>query len=139
MIEPTVPSGPVPLLIEGLTPEQILALPRAEVDGFILCGRPLVFRAGSAEVLGQFAVVDQTLVAELGHIDGGGEGVLPALFATAARLARQRGLRVVDWRVYATRCPNPNLKLRRVTERRGFTVRTLPDAGECYHMMQSLD
>jgi hypothetical protein len=43
-----------------------------------------------------------------------------------------------EWLVYATACAKPNLKLRRVLERRGFTVREVPGKGECYHQLVEL-
>ena len=116
---------------EGLTPDQFLALPREEVQALILCGEPLVFRAGSADVLGRFWVAGDRLVLELGHIDGGGEGVLPALASLAVRYSRREGLRALEWRVHAVNCPNPNLKLRRLLDRRGFRVTDVPGSGRC--------
>ncbi len=126
------------VVIEGLTPEQILALPAEELDAFVLCGEPLVFHAGSAELLGRFWVAGETLVVELAHIDGGGEGVLPTIAAVAERYARREGLAAVEWRVHAVHCARPNLKLRRVLERRGFEIRDVPGSGECYHLVQQL-
>jgi hypothetical protein len=124
------------VLIEGLSPDQILALPAEELDALALSGEPLVFRVGTAEVLGSFRVADGALVVELAHIDGGGEGVLPVLTALAERYARREGLAALEWRVHAVRCARPNLKLRRVLERRGFQVRDVPGCGECYHLLQ---
>lgn len=92
----------------------------------------MVFSAGSATVLGKFQVSDHTLVLELAHIDGGGEGVLPAISVLASRYARRKGIEAVEWRVHAVNCAQPNPKLRRMLERRGFTVRTLDASGECY-------
>jgi hypothetical protein len=118
--------------IDGLTPDEILSLPSEELDELVFVGRPLVFRVGSAEILGEFQIVAETLILDLAHIDGGGEGVLPVIAAMAQRLARARGLSAVEWLVRATRCARPNPKLRRVLERRGFVVRDLPQRGECY-------
>jgi len=42
--------------IEGYTPDEILNLPDEQLDGFVLSGEPLVFRAGSAEILGEFKI-----------------------------------------------------------------------------------
>lgn len=127
------------ITIEGLTPDQILDLPREQLDALVLCGEPLVFRVGTAEVLGQFWVEDNTLVLELGHIDGGGEGVLPTLAALAQRYARREGLTTLDWRVHAVNCSRPNLKLRGLLERRGFQVRDVPGSGECYHLVRRVE
>jgi hypothetical protein len=94
----------------------------------------VVFRVGSAEVLGQFWVERDALVLELGHIDGGGEGVLPTLALLAHRYAQRKRLATVQWRVHALRCAHPNAKLQRVLERRGFLRKTIPGSGECCYL-----
>jgi hypothetical protein len=127
-----------PVTLDGLTPDEVLALPDDELDALVLCGEPLVFRVGTAEILGRFWVAGGSLVLELGHIDGGGEGVLPTLAALAERYARRRGLSVLDRRVHALNCARPNPRLRRVLERRGFVVADVPGSGPCYHQVQTV-
>jgi hypothetical protein len=124
------------ILIEGYSIEEILAFPNEQLDQFVFCGEPIVFRAGSAEILGRFERGTDRIILELAHIDGGGEGALPTLGALASRYARREGLESLEWRVHAVRCANPNPKLRRVLERRGFTVREVAGAGECYHLVE---
>ena len=127
-----------PITLDGLSPDEVLALPDDHIDALILCGVPLVFRAGTAEILGRFWVEGDLLVLELGHIDGGGEGVLPTLAVLAERYARRRGLATLDWRVHALNCAKPNPTLRRVLERRGFTVADVFGSGKCYHRLQAV-
>lgn len=127
-----------PINLEGLTPDEILALPAETIDGLILCGEPLVFRAGTAEILGKFSTTPDSLILELCHIDGGGEGVLPTISLLAERFARQRGLRALDWRVHALDCADPNPKLRRVLERRGFVIEDVPGSGPCFHQVRAV-
>lgn len=124
-----------PVTLNGLTPDEVLALPDDVLDALVLCGEPLVFRVGTADILGRFWVAGGTLVLELGHIDGGGEGVLLTLAGVAKRYARRRGLAALDWRVHALNCVRPNPKLRRVLERRGFTVSDVLGSGPCYHQL----
>jgi hypothetical protein len=124
---------PQPVRIEGLTPDEILALPDEDLDALVLTDAPLVLSAGSAQILGQFRIQDGFLVVELAQIDGGGEGVLPALARVAERYAEKRQLAGVEWIVHAVHCARPNLKLRRVLERRGFVVREVAGVGEAYH------
>ncbi len=124
-----------PLLIEGYTPDEILALPDTEIEALVLHGDPVVIRAGSAEVLGRFAVLGDRLVIELAQIEGGGEGVLPALWLLAKQYANRRQLAAVEWIVHAVHCARPNLKLRRVLERRGFMIEEVPGVGEAYHYL----
>lgn len=121
-----------PLLLEGHTADEVLAFPDAELRAFVLNDEPMVFKVGSASILGKFGVTGDTLLVELGHVDGGGEGALPTLASLFDRYARRENLRFVEWRVHAVHCANPNLKLRRVLERRGFVVRNISGVGDCY-------
>jgi hypothetical protein len=125
--------------IEGYTPEEFLAMPAEDIDAFVFCGRPLVFRAGSAEILGEFRKSDDTLILELAEIEGGGEGVLPMLTVLARRYALREGLAKIEWRVHAVHCADPNLKLRRVLERRGFQIKDIPGSGECYFFVSNVE
>jgi hypothetical protein len=59
------------LTIEGFTPEQILALSDEELNKLVFIDEPIVFKAGSAEILGKFYLKPDTLVLELAQIDGG--------------------------------------------------------------------
>lgn len=127
------------ITIEGFTPEQILAVPPEELKALVVSGEPLVFRAGSAEVLGRFWIEDNALVLELAQIDGGGEGVLLTIAALADRYARREGLTALDWRIHAVNCAKPNLKLRKVLEHLGFQVQDVAGTGECYHWVQPVD
>lgn len=120
------------LLLEGYTADEVLALSNAELRAIVLCDEPLVFRVGTASILGKFKLTDDTLFVELGHIDGGGEGALPTLASLADRYAKREGLAFIEWRVHAVHCAKPNLKLRRVLERRGFVIREVTGVGECY-------
>ncbi len=121
------------ITIEGYTAEELLNLPEEQVDAFVLCNQPIAFRIGSAEILGQFKVNAGTLIVELAHIDGGGEGVLPTLWALAERYASKKELKRVEWIVHAVHCAKPNLKLRRVLGSKGFTIKNMAGVGEAYH------
>ena len=127
------------LQIEGYTAGELLELPDREIDQLVFVAEPIIIRAGSAEILGSFKKLDDRLVLELAHIDGGGEGVLPALSSLAASFARKRGLRTLEWVVHAVSCAKPNLKLRRVLERRGFKLAQVPGVGDAYHCIQRTD
>ena len=120
------------VLLEGYTVDEILGLPNEELEAIVLRDEPLVFKAGSANMLGRFKVSENALVVELAHIDGGGEGALPSLASLVSRYAKREGLAFIEWRVHAVHCATPNLKLRRVLERRGFVVSMVPGVGECY-------
>jgi hypothetical protein len=129
--------SPGEVLFEGLSKQEILNLPQMEVESLILLGEPLVFHAGSAVVLGSFRIVDDRLVIELAQIEGGGEGVLVSLASLAKRYAKLRNLPEVEWIVHAVSCAKPNVKLRRVLDRRGFVIADIEGIGEAYHLVES--
>jgi hypothetical protein len=118
-----------PVTIEGFSPAEVLALDDEAIDAYALTGAPLDLRVGTGRVLLECRVVGATLVVELAHIDGGGEGVLVTLSALVHRLARRRRLREVDWIVHALTCARPNDRLRAALERRGFAVEHVPGVG----------
>lgn len=124
--------------IEGYSLDEILSLPDEQLDALVLSGEPLVFRAGTAEILGEFQIKGRSLVVELAQIDGGGEGVLPTLTSLANRYAKQRGLKKVEWIVHALNCADPNLKLRRVMERRGFQITDIEGVGKAYYQVHEI-
>ena len=125
--------------IEGYRPDEILNLPDDQLDALALSGEPLVFRAGFAEILGEFKVKDRSLIVELAQVDGGGEGVLPVLTSLAQRYAQKRGLKKVEWIIHALNCAEPNLKLRRVMERRGFVVTDIEGVGKAYYLVNEIE
>ncbi|MEN3328043.1 MAG: hypothetical protein V7638_2850 [Acidobacteriota bacterium] len=123
---------------EGYSADEILNLPDEQVDEFVLCGRPIVFRAGSAEILGEFKINDRSLIVELAQIDGGGEGILPTLTSLAQRYATKRGLTKVEWIVHALNCAEPSLKLRRVMQRRGFQIVDIEGTGKAFYLVDEI-
>lgn len=126
------------ILISGFSPDEILAMPDADIAELVFCDEPLLFRVGTAEVLGEFRLTADTVILELATIDGGGEGVLPTLTSLARRYAMSRGLSRIEWIVHAVHCAKPNLKLRRVLERRGFAVESVGGA-PAYHRVDVLE
>ena len=122
------------VLFEGFTIDDILSFPKETIERLVLLNEPIVFRAGSAVVLGQFKADSDRLVIELAQIEGGGEGVLPSLASLSKRYAKLNGLSAVEWIVHAVSCARPNLRLRRVLELRGFAVKKMADGTEAYHL-----
>lgn len=129
---------PREVLFEGLREEDILNLPKEEVEQLILLGEPIVFRVGSATLLGSFKIDREKLLIELAQIEGGGEGVLPSLGSLARRYAKLQELSGIEWIVHAVSCAKPNLKLRHVLERRGFVVKQIAGVGEAYYFLDPL-
>lgn len=121
------------ILIEGLEPDDILALPDEHVAALAAVG-PVAFKVGSAEILGQIRLTATSLMIELAQIDGGGEGVLPTLWRLAERFARQRKMDTVEWVVHALTCAQPNLKLRSFLDRYGFQVQEVEGIGQAYYL-----
>lgn len=126
------------ILLEGFTADEILALPAEEIEKLILTDEPLVFTAGSAQILGKVRIQDKRLIVELAHIEGGGEGVMRTLWLLAERYARNQSLKEMEWIVHALNCAKPNPKLRPFLERRGFTVRDIPGTGQAYWYLHNI-
>lgn len=127
-----------PMDIEGLSLADALDLDDSELDDLVFVGRPIVFRIGSARILGQFRRQPERLTIELAQIEGGGEGVLPTLVRLATAYARRLGASQIEWLVHAVNCAEPNLKLRRVLERKGFQIREIDGIGEVYYLLSTV-
>lgn len=125
--------------IEGYTPYEILGLPDEVVEATVFCDEPFSFKVGSAEILGEFRLAANRLTVELAHIDGGGEGVLLTLWILAERYAKKRNLSEVEWIVHALTCAKPNLKLRRLLELKGFTIRQIKNDSEAFYFLHHID
>lgn len=65
------------ILIEGYTKDELVAF--GDLEALAINGEPIVFRVGTADVLGQFSRHEDVLIAELAVVEGGGDGVLVAL------------------------------------------------------------
>ena len=118
--------------IEGESLKEILAWPEHYFDELVLIDDSIVLNIGTAEVLGQFAIKDNVLVVELAQIDGGGEGVLPAISRIAKRVAKMKSIKTIDCVVHAINCAEPNLKLRSHLVKTGFEIKNVPGKGDAY-------
>ncbi|HEX2671288.1 MAG TPA: hypothetical protein VHM25_10480 [Polyangiaceae bacterium] len=110
-----------PITLEGFTSEELLSFVSRDLRETVFSGKPLVFSVASAQVLASFRIEPDRLVAELAHIDGGGEGVLAFLSALLHEFASANGVDTIEWLVHALTCAAPNTRLRALLERRGFT------------------
>lgn len=124
---------------EGFSAEELLSRPDEEIDQLVLCDEALVFNVGSAQILGKFKIVNRLLILELAQIDGGGEGVLPAIASLSQGIAKKRDLTGVDWLVHAVTCADPNPKLKRVLERKGFKIKEIENVGKVYYQHQDVN
>lgn len=125
------------ILIEGYTPDEILSFPDKILDDYVFLNEPILFKAGSAEILGKFQKTNDRLIIELAQIEGGGEGVLATIWLMAERYAIRKQLDI-EWIVHAVHCTKPNLKLKRVLERRGFQIKDISGIGEAYYLLRSI-
>lgn len=121
------------ITFEGYSPGELLEIPDNVFDSFVFIDEPLVFKAGSAEILGEFRIEANSLIIELAQIDGGGEGILPTLWILSEKIARKRNLDSVEWIVHALTCAKPNLKLRRILELKGFEIKDVGGNTEAYY------
>ena len=126
------------VLIEGYTHKELLAMKPQEFDNYVFTDDPIVFKIGSANILGRFSISDSSLMIELAQIDGGGEGVLPCLLSFARKLARHRSLHEVEWYVHAVACADPNIRLPSLLERTGYVIQDHPQIGEVYVKVDSV-
>jgi hypothetical protein len=108
--------------VEGYSAEEILELVTTDLRELVFSGNPMVFRVGSAQVLAAFRLSSRQIVAELAHIDGGGEGVLLFVSRLVRQFGGQNGITSVLWIVHALTCAAPNPRLRALLERRGFVA-----------------
>jgi hypothetical protein len=118
--------------IEGLKVSEILELPKEYFSKLVLIDKPIIINIGSAEVLGQFAVKENSLIVELAQIDGGGEGILPTIAKIVKHIANLYDLDRIEYVVHAINCAQPNLKLRAHLEKTGFTIRDVSGKGRVY-------
>ncbi|MDF1661585.1 MAG: hypothetical protein P1V97_07415 [Planctomycetota bacterium] len=119
--------------IEGYSTDEILNMEASELEAFVFVGESLIIKSGTAEILGEFRKTETILTVELAHIDGGGEGILPTLSLLVQRYAKNHGFASVEWVVHAINCANPNPKLKRVLEKRGFVIKEVGGIGNAYY------
>ncbi|MFV1884054.1 MAG: hypothetical protein ACMZ7B_06185 [Balneola sp.] len=120
--------------IEGELVDEILKWSESEFDQLVLINKPIVINIGSGEVLGQFTVMDEnTLVIELAQIDGGGEGIIPVINKIAKHISKLKKLDSMEYIVHAINCAKPNLKLRALLEKAGFSIKEVYGKGEVYY------
>jgi hypothetical protein len=120
---------------EGYTLDELLSMGNDQARALAFRPDGVVFRIGSATLLGAFRCTATTLILELAHIEGGVEGVLLTLWALAHRYAKHQCLQQVEWIVHAVSCARPHIKLQRVLERKGFKVEDVPGCGKAYHLI----
>ncbi|MCG8574433.1 MAG: hypothetical protein MI810_06060 [Flavobacteriales bacterium] len=122
------------LQIEGYTIEELNELIHSdEFETLIFSNKPVVFNAGSAEILGQFHKEGRELHVDLAHIDGGGEGVLIAINSLVKKYAEARKFEAINWYVNATNCANPNPKLQRILRLKQYEIRTFDKKGAVFY------
>lgn len=119
--------------IEGVCLKEILEWPVEYFDELVLIDKPIVLSIGSAEVLGQFATSDKSLIVELAQIDGGGEGVLSTITKVSKHIAKAKDLTKICCVVHAIDCAKPNLKLRAHLEKTGFILKEVNGKGKAYY------
>ena len=127
------------VLIEGFEEEELLEWSKSEeFQALIFTKEPVIFKAGTSEILGQFDRSESELFIVFSHIEGGGEGVLIKLMNLFRKFARENKLTRINWIVHAVDCPKPNPKLPRILEMKGFTIGIDPQDGAVYKKSEAL-
>ena len=123
------------ILIEGYTAEELIAID--DLEALVVTGDPIIFRVGSAEVLGEFSRIGDVLTVELAVVEAGGEGILIALANAVERWSRSQPIVAIEWIVYATDCAEPNPKLTRILTRLGFDLCRRANGSDCFRRQVS--
>jgi len=127
------------ILIEGFAEEELLVWSQSkEFQELVFSDQPVVFTAGTSEILGRFKKDEGHLTIVFSHIDGGGEGVLIKLMNLFRKFVKEQNLHQITWVVHAVDCPKPNPKLARVLEMKGFEVYLDPVDGQAYRKIEKL-
>ncbi len=124
--------------IEGLSLDDLRALPVEELEALLAFGRPITFRMGTATILAEFNRDGGDLMVNLAHIDGGGEGVLVKLWKLIEGYAKGQNYTSISWNVHALTCANPNVRLQRFLRDQGFEEATSEKHGRVLALRQSL-
>jgi hypothetical protein len=103
--------------------------------GVAFCDRPIVFREGSTEILGQVRMTKGSLVLELAQIDGGDEGILPTIWGVAEEAAKKKGLGTVEWIIHAMNCGESNPNLCEILDTMGLVAEDIPCSGKVYRLI----
>ena len=127
------------ILIEGFNDDEIKEL--LKTDDFIdivFSDAPIIFKAGTSEILGQFTKEDDRLRILFSHITGGGEGVLIKLMNLFREFCKDNDIKEIIWTVHAVDCPRPNIKLPGLLERKGFKIVNDPIDGSVYRKQEEI-
>lgn len=127
------------LLIEGFNELEIAALSTSlEFQTIVFSDEPVIFKAGTSEILGKFKKSEGALEITFSHITGGGEGVLLKLMNLFRQFAKENQKKKIIWIVHAVDCPKPNLKLPRILVMKGFEIVEDPVDGKVYQKIEFL-
>jgi hypothetical protein len=127
------------ILIDGMSEEELLELVKEkEYQEIIFMDEPIIFKAGTSEILGQFNKDATSMEIILSQIEGGGEGVLLKITNLFREFAKSQAIQEIDWIIHAADCPKPNPKLKRVLELKGFKMETHERDGLVYRKIERI-
>ena len=127
------------LLIEGFNELEITELSQSEeFQAIVFSDEPVIFKAGTSEILGKFKKKETELIITFSHITGGGEGVLLKLMNLFRQFAKENQKEKITWIVHAVDCPKPNPKLPRILTMKGFEIVKDPVDGAVYKKTEFL-
>lgn len=127
------------ILIDGMNEEELIRLSRSkEIQDLIFADIPVVFKAGTSDILGQFRKTEDELLITLSQIIGGGEGILIKIMNLFRRFAKENNYQKITWKVHAVDCPKPNPKLKKILELKGFEIVIDEIDGQIYQKIEQL-
>jgi len=129
---------PVPdlqqLLLDELTPEELLALPLTELDSLLLTGQAIICQADAKHISCKFQRNAGRLTITFRQFDGSCDKVFRQLWDWVYPLAGKLGCSEVEWFIPAAYCNQPNPRLRHVLEQKVFQLVASTDMGEVYYL-----
>ena len=124
--------------VESFSMDELTSMPRAELDALVREGSPIDVRFDADRLRVRFTVVDSAVRIEVLEVVAGGDDVLMNFASGCRNLARQSGVRRIDWLVHAAATAAPNQRLQGALTGRGFVLQNVPGVGRAYRRSEPI-